>query len=112
MSLALTNTRSLLAFGASLGSFKRIDFRLQLALGSSFRMSCEVALARFPFDGWIRIAGAIPSRRSGYYPLAPLTLLYYGVAGASVIPTASFSHEGAFSSFFNSATIHDKHLQV
>jgi hypothetical protein len=102
---------NLLPFDISFGSLQRINLRLRLTLGCSFRVRGEVALARFPLYGWIRIAGTILPQGQFQDSLAALALFYYGMTRASIVPTASFSHEGAFSSFFYSGADHDKYLQ-
>jgi hypothetical protein len=107
-----TGSTALLPLGASFGSFERIDFRLLLALSSLFGVRGKIAGARLPFAGRVGIAAAISSCCQLRNTLAPFTLFHNLMAGASVVSTACFGHEGTFRSCLHSCTNHDKHLRI
>ena len=107
-----TGSTVLLPFGASFGSLERIDFRLWLALASLFGVRGKIAGARFPLDGRVGVAAAISSCCQLRNTLASFALFHNVMAGASVVSTARFGHEGTFRSCLHSCTNHDKYLRI
>jgi hypothetical protein len=95
--------------GSPLGCFQRVGLR-GVFLGFGFDVRCHIAGSETPFCSRVGESYAVYSGRERYSFLAPLTFVYDGFAGATIVLAAFFCHESTLISFFNRIANHWNHI--
>ena len=93
---------------SSLGSFKRVDFRLCCGSGRGY-MCCQIAFAAFPFYHRLRIDRTIPSGFIRCTFVAAVTLLHDLMANPAIVTAAFYTHKCTFQTFADRYTNHLNH---
>jgi hypothetical protein len=92
-------------FLSPFGSLERIDLGFGFRSGSG-DMRGHVAVAVFPFTGWFRKSGTVPTGVKLGFALAPVALFHHLEAKAAVVRTTLGGHETAFAALADSFTNH------